>query len=494
MRGSLMPGPWRPFLRRNERTWSIARRLFGISLLLILLQAFISSVLTVQLRKHFLRQFLDDTLSRQIVAPFNVISDRLDQLSVDQLFACCTINDYRNWIEGLILENGKAGMITGSAGLQTIRGANRFYDEQQLLRYARKATSSATGFAMDSGIGESSVAIKSVKLPGGPETGFFVYVRPVYSMPLVNMLIQIKLISELILMLVLALALLISLRLIFRPVRRVQEELASIELNHLEKAALRSEHQPREFQPLLEEFNRMVERLRRSSANQKQFASTISHEFRTPMTVISGFIQSVLNRDQTLQPQFRDALALANREVLRLNRMLSDLLDLSRADNNQLKVLREPFDCLASLREARRHSQIAYPDRAIKFADPSADQQVWAVGDADRLVQCLENLIGNAVKYSEPATDIELELDVQDHFIVFRVIDHGQGIADDQLERIFERFQRADGVTLRRGDSSSGLGLSIVKMLMNGMGGSVRVQSKAGSGSCFMLVLQRSGC
>ena len=114
------------------------------------------------------------------------------------------------------------------------------------------------------------------------------------------------------------------------------------------------------------------------------------------------------------------------------------------------------------------------------------------IGDSDRLIQCLKNLIGNAVKYSELRSEIALEINAQDDSVLFTVKDHGQGIPVDQQERIFERFQRADGVTLRRGDSSSGLGLSIVKMLMEGMGGSVRVQSEIGVGSRFILTLQRS--
>ena len=478
--------------RHQRRGWSIARRLFGISLLLILLQSVISTVVTTQLRRHFFREFLEETLSRQIVSSYNVISDRLDQLSVDQAYACCSIDDYRSWLEGLSFENGKVGLIIGEAGLQATRDADRFYEITELSRYAKDAIASASGFTVDEADEDVPLAVKAVKLPGGVETGFYVYMRPVYSMPLVRMLMQIKLVSELVLMLLLALALLVGLRLIFRPVRRIQSELASIELNRLESADLSSRDRPREFQPLLEEFNEMVGRLRRSSADQKQFASTISHEFRTPMTVISGFIQSILNRDENLRVQSRDALFLANREVLRLNRMLSDLLDLSRADNNQLKVLKEPFDCLASCNEALRLVQIAYPNNPIVLEHCGFNQPVYVIGDSDRLIQCLKNLIGNAVKYSELRSEITLEINSQDDSVLFIVKDHGQGIPTDQRERIFERFQRADGVNLRRGDSSSGLGLSIVKMLMEGMGGSVRVQSETGVGSRFILTLQRS--
>lgn len=481
---------WR-LTRPSGGSWSIARRMFGISLLFILLQSLFSLVVTSQLQKYFYRRFLNDTLSRQIVSSYNVVSNRLDQLSADQAYACCSAQSYKEWLSGLMFENGKVGLIVGSAGLQSTQGAGYFYEPDELLQYAKDAIFSLNGFTIDSLESDNAVAVKAVKLPGGAETGFYVYMRPVYSMPLVQMLMRIKLISELVLMFVLAIALLVSLRMIFRPVRRIRSELAAIELNHLESASLSRDDRPREFQPLLLEFNKMVERLRRSSANQKQFASTISHEFRTPMTVISGFIQSVMNRDEDMRPQSRDALALANREVLRLNRMLSDLLDLSRADSNQLKVLREPFDCVLSCREAQRLCQAAYANNRIDFCCGDFDD-VWAIGDPDRMVQCLGNLIGNAVKYSPPGTSIALDLALQDDWVVVSVIDHGQGIPEDQHGRIFERFQRAEGVSLRRGDSSSGLGLSIVKMLVEGMGGRIQLESTVGVGSRFSLMLRRS--
>ena len=470
--------------------WSIARRLFGISLLLILLQALGSSLFTTQLRRHFLHEFLEDTLSRQIVSSYNVVSDRLDQLSVEQAFACCTHQDYRNWLSGLSFENGKVGLIVGEAGLQATKGADWFYQKSELFRYAQEAIISPRGFSIYDSENDPPLAVKAVKLPGGPETGFYVYIRPVYSMPLVRKLVQIKMVSELVLMLVLALALLVSLRLIFRPVRRIRSELSEIELNYLDSAELNCCDQPAEFQPLIEEFNAMMVRLRRSSESQKHFASTISHEFRTPMTVISGFIQSVVNRDTGLTTQSRNSLLLADQEVLRLNRMLSDLLDLSRADNNQLKLLCEPFDCLVTLQSTLRLAQVSYPLNSFVFENVADQSQVLAVGDPDRLAQCLQNLIGNAVKYSEPNSCVKLSLGFDHGFVIISVIDHGQGIPDDQCELIFERFRRADGVTLRRGDSSSGLGLSIVQMLMSGMGGSVHVESQPGIGSRFILTLQ----
>ena len=472
---------------RGDRRWSIARRLFWLSLALTLFQSLVSTLVTSRLRHHFMYGYLQTTLAREIVHAYAKVSDRLDRLSVQQAFACCSEQNYRQWLRGLEFAQGKAALIVGSAGLEASVGASLYYDEARLNLYATQAIESPAGFMIDDADAHSAVAVQAVKLPGGEETGYYVYIRPIYIMPVVSALVWIKLWSELALMLVLVFAFLVSLRIIFNPVRQIQNELAAIELNRLDVASLNTVDRPQEFQPILMEFNRMVERLNVAALNQKQFASTISHEFRTPMTVISGFIQTVLNRETQLQPQFREALRVANREVLRLNRMLSDLLDLSRADNHQLRILREPFDLMASCHDALRLAREAYGNPIDAEFDPV--EPLWAVGDADRMVQCLGNLIGNAVKYSPENSAIRLLVQRQLDVVEVSVRDQGQGIAEDQQELIFERFKRAAGVVLRRGESSSGLGLSIVKMLVQGMGGTISVASRLGEGSCFTIRL-----
>ena len=160
-----------------------------------------------------------------------------------------------------------------------------------------------------------------------------------------------------------------------------------------------------------------------ASSNQKQFASTISHEFRTPLTVVSGFIQSVLNRSTDLSDVHRDALTVANHETLRLNRMLSDLLDLSRADNHQLTIRQEPFEVTAACRQALKLARAAFDN---PIADGLDDvPELLSIGDPDRLVQCLENLIGNAVKYSEPGSPIDLEVETKGSEVAISVVDQG---------------------------------------------------------------------
>ena len=473
-------------------SWSIARRFFLTSLILIVAQSGLSLAIAGKLWRDGISLYLDSVLSRQVLRPLNLVDNRLDLLTAQEAMDCCTKEDYKNFLSDITLANGKAVMIFGSAGLVPGQGAESLYTSQQLSSFAKLATSNVSRFALVDYGTDQAVAVKSVNLSGGGETGALIYIRPIYNMSLFVTLSRIRFLSEIVLMLSLVVLLAIALTYILRPIRSVRSRLSNIQLDNLDTALIPLNGQPVELQPILTEFNRMVLRLEASAQNQKQFASTISHEFRTPLTVISGFIQSVLNRAEDLDSRYRESLLIADKEAFRLSRMLSDLLDLSRADNHQLKVLREPFDCILSCREALRLSQFAFPNNIIRLDDSGFEESVWAIGDPDRLVKCLENLIGNAVKYSEPMSPIELDIVLEDQRVLFSVQDHGQGIPDDQQARIFERFVRADGVSLRRGETSSGLGLSIVKMLMEGMGGTVSVQSEVGVGSRFILTLQRS--
>ena len=471
----------------HQRHWSLARRLLWISLAVVLGQSIISMVIATTLRQHLMTGLLKGTLQRQSLLALHKVNNQLDQLTATQAQACCSPADYQRFLQPLRLNDGKAALILGSAGLVSTPGSRTLFKHDQLLAVAEQAIHAAEGFTIVDTNAQEAVAAKAIKLPGGQQTGHFVYLRPVYAMPAVKAQSLIKLGAELILILLTGGVLVFSARRIFRPVRSLSQELASIELNTLGGATLPTDKAPLELLPILNEFNGMVERLRRSAANQKQFASTISHEFRTPLTVISGFIQSVLNRSEGLVDKERRALGIADLEVLRLNRMLSDLLDLSRADNHQLAIRQEPFELIPSLEHALRLARAAH-------SNPISDnlsglKATTVVGDSDRLVQCIGNLIGNAAKYSKTKTPIAVQVTCTAAQVSITVRDQGQGIPNNQLERIFERFTRAEGVSLPYRQSSSGLGLSIVKMLIEAMGGTVSVESTVGEGSAFSLHL-----
>ena len=469
--------------------WSLGRRLLWITLAVVLGQSLISLAINHSLRQHLIDDVLRGTMQRQGLLILDEITEELNQLTPAQKKVCCSISDYESFLRNLNLSNGKVALIVGDTGMATSRSSRTLFDKKKLRQFAERAMQADDGFTVIDTSSNESVAVQEVKLPGGPETGNFVYIRPVYGMPLLKSQRMMKLGSELILILLTGAVLILSAQ---RPLRAIKQDLSTIELSNLKGATIPTDKAPLELLPIIKEFNEMVERLRLSSSNQKQFASTISHEFRTPLTVISGFIQSVLNRgEDQLEDQQKKALGIADKEVLRLNRMLSDLLDLSRADNQQLSIRREIFELIPSLEQVLKLANAAYDNPITDNLRELPYLEV--VGDPDRLVQCIGNLIGNAVKYSGKGSPIDLQVSSDDSKVTVSVSDRGQGIPTDQLDNIFERFTRAKGVVLPSGESSTGLGLSIVKMLMEAMGGTVSVCSTVGEGSIFSLQLPLLG-
>ena len=140
----------------------------------------------------------------------------------------------------------------------------------------------------------------------------------------------------------------------------------------------------------------------------------------------------------TLKAQHLEALGSADEEVLRLNRMLSDLLDLSRSDNQQLAIRRKSFELIPKLRQALNLAQFAYTNPIASNFDIIPD--LYVIGDPDRLVQCVGNLISNAVKYSDIDSPIYLNVTFTESEVSINIKDQGQGIPADQIERIFQRY------------------------------------------------------
>ena len=437
------------------------------------------------MRQHLIDSVLRGTMQRQTLFFLEEVNAEIDQFTPDERRNCCSLEDYKRFLRNLKLSDGKVALIIGRAGMATSRSSKILFSEQQLRSFAEKAMQARDGFVVIDISTNEAVAVKEIKLPGGSESGNFVYVRPIYGMPLLKSQRMAKLIIELILVLLTGLLLVVSAR---RPLRAIKKNLSLIELSTINGATLPIDNAPVELQPLLKEFNGMVERLRNSSANQKQFAATVSHEFRTPLTIISGFIQSVMHHEKdTLKVQHLEALASADEEVLRLNRMLSDLLDLSRSDNQQLTIRRKSFELIPKLRQALNLAQFAYTNPITSNFDIIPN--LYVIGDPDRLVQCIGNLISNAVKYSDIDSPIYLNVTFTESEVSINIKDQGQGIPADQIERIFQRYTCAEGVVVPAGQKSTGLGLAIVKMLIEAMGGTVNVSSSRGNGSCFSLHL-----
>lgn len=232
-----------------------------------------------------------------------------------------------------------------------------------------------------------------------------------------------------------------------------------------------------------------ITELQRLEEIRKDFVANVSHELKTPVTVIKGYIETIL-RTKVKKDERRRFLKIIRENANRMANIIEDLLTLSRLEREQSLQTTESFDLVRAIREAigLYDHEARKKHIVIDFEPPEEETAVR--GHQRLVVQALGNLLSNAVKYSEENTRVTVRQDIMDAWIVVSVVDQGIGIPQKDLERIFERFYRVDKGR-SRDLGGTGLGLSIVKHIMQLHGGRVEVLSNLGQGSTFKLYFPR---
>lgn len=271
-----------------------------------------------------------------------------------------------------------------------------------------------------------------------------------------------------------------------QPLQDLSKMAGVISAKDLGEAKLQLHHAPSEVKELAQTFNMMLSRLFEAWEQQRQFVSNVSHELRTPLTVVLGYLQSLLRRSTNLNDYQKEALETAASEAERTVLLLQNLLDLARADSGYMHLNLEPLLLNDLVAEVAGMTE-KFSNRCVIL---SASTEVEAMADRDRLKQVLINLVDNAVKYSPAEKPIILKLEARERQAIIQVCDQGVGIPLQDQSRIFERFYRLDESRSRL-NGGHGLGLAIVKTLVEGMGGSISVQSKLGEGSTFTITLPK---
>jgi signal transduction histidine kinase len=228
----------------------------------------------------------------------------------------------------------------------------------------------------------------------------------------------------------------------------------------------------------------MISRLQAAFERQKQFTSDASHDLRTPLAVMRGDIEIALRRERTAE-EYQRVLTSNLEEIVRLSRLVEDLLTLARADAGRLELRREPID-LDELcqRMVEYISPLAHQKgQTLGYDGPGAAVVVKA--DVVRIKQLLLNLLDNAIKYTQLQGGVTLGLKTEDKDAVITVSDTGRGISPEDLPHIFDRFFRRSGTTSDRSAAGFGLGLSIVKWIVDSHGGKIEAKSEVGKGTTF---------
>jgi two-component system OmpR family sensor kinase len=274
-----------------------------------------------------------------------------------------------------------------------------------------------------------------------------------------------------------AVASLLLARAIGRPVRRAAEATRRLAAGE-SPAALPVEGYD-ELAMLSSSFNDMAAQLARAREAEQSFLLSVSHELKTPLTAIRGYAEAL--DEGAVDP--KEAAAVIQVEAARLERLVQDLLDLARVNQRTFTVRREPVDLSDVAREAGRR----YEQRARTFGvslEVDAPAPAPAIGDDDRLLQAVSNLVENALRCTPASGSVRVAATPG----LISVEDTGPGLSPGDLPRAFERFYLHGRYGGER-PVGTGLGLALVKELAEAMGGSVDVDSPTGSGTTFTIRL-----
>ena len=238
-----------------------------------------------------------------------------------------------------------------------------------------------------------------------------------------------------------------------------------------------------------EDLKRAAEESKRAEMIRKEFVANVSHELKTPLTSISGFIETLQQgaaEDPEIRTRFIDIIAI---ETSRLKRLIEDLLVLSDIENRKESADVQEFSAKEEIEKTVQTLQPIAEDKNVELIT-GFDEDVVILGSPDRFRQMMVNLIENAVKYSEEGGRVWIEARKLDTKVQVTVKDEGIGIAEEHLDRLFERFYRGDKSRSAKA-GGTGLGLSIVKHIAALFNAELKVESKVGEGSIFYVIFER---
>lgn len=234
-------------------------------------------------------------------------------------------------------------------------------------------------------------------------------------------------------------------------------------------------------------FNRMAAQLEQTENMRRQLIGDISHELRTPLTAIKGsmegLIDGVLTSDET-------TFMHIYREADRLQRLVEDLQELSRVEGDAFKINKEDINVDKLLHDALAPLLNTFNKKGVQVSIHSEKNLPSVMVNHDRIIQVIQNLLGNALQFTPENGTIEINAKKVDAFVHISVRDNGAGIKADHLPHIFERFYRADRSRSRQNGGGSGIGLTIAQSLVEAHGGKIWADSKGeGRGSTFTFTL-----
>ena len=238
--------------------------------------------------------------------------------------------------------------------------------------------------------------------------------------------------------------------------------------------------------------NRELEKMTIRESYRRRFVGNVAHELKTPIFNIQGYINTLLDGAISDNKINRKFLSRANKSVSRMIYIVEDLDQITRLEEGKIEIENKSFDLLTEINDVIENLDIKAKKRGLKIKIiNNYKSKIPVKGDKEKIKQVLYNLIENSIKYGNDMSTIDIKLYDMDVNILTEVSDSGNGIEQKHLNKIFDRFYRVDS-SRDREKGGSGLGLSIVKHIIEAHGHSINVRSTIGEGSTFSFTLTKS--
>ncbi|MBD3950124.1 HAMP domain-containing histidine kinase [Tuanshanicoccus lijuaniae] len=245
----------------------------------------------------------------------------------------------------------------------------------------------------------------------------------------------------------------------------------------------------RDFQHMADALRHSEEEIQRQEKIRRQMMMDAAHEMRTPLTTMSGVLEG-LQYDMIPENQKERSLALIMKETQRLIRLVNENLDYEKIRNRQIVLKQQRLNVLQLLEQIKTQLLVKAEQKGIHI-EVNANEQLDVWADYDRIIQILINIVNNAIQFSENSP-ITLSAVSHDEGVLITVADKGIGIDAKQIENIWERFYKADISRKNTKFGESGIGLAVVKSLVEAHGGSIQVESELGKGTTFTMYFPAS--
>lgn len=246
----------------------------------------------------------------------------------------------------------------------------------------------------------------------------------------------------------------------------------------------------------LEEFVKLkrteIETLKKEGIYRKEFVGNVAHELKTPLFSVQGYISNLLDGAMDDKELLKKYLKRAEKSVDRLTFIIKDLDLITQLESSMLKLKFTSFDILKLTEEIIEDLEISASKRNIKIIfNKNYDKQILVEADKNRIEQVITNLVTNSINYGSEKGTTEISFESNVEKIIVKVNDNGEGISEENMPRLFQRFFRVDE-SRSRSQGGSGLGLAIVKHIIDAHNENIYVQSTVGVGSEFSFSLKKS--